>query len=482
MSLKPSNKIDSNNLLQNTPQLSNQPQGSDNQVTKLVQRTLNPKRLFDGQDAACNFQRSENQRIAKNPSQKRLFTAPEAGNQTPPRKVFRTLFEESKTPEKNAFSLPAVSGENTPSSPKKPTMEHRPAAIPMTPQKGIHKRLFEESKTPEKNEIQPSVLDKNSSPKRQRIENPTGLQTPQKKIVKRLFVDMGTSDKNGSPPPAASGSPKRRKMANATVPQTPQKTRPRKLHSTSQEKDNDFSFNSLTSRPGNRAALFSQSFIASSSPLIATATCALKQNELNVEGKKFRLTHLANGSYMSVYRVQGDTPLIPGKENKEIVIKVFNNDHLSKKASVLEEWIRNSTNQYERALAHEVPVAKILNRETILKQGFIAQEYIPGELGKMNDERLSEVAAFFQKSVMYNLDLDLHTKNLCGSPLTLFDFREEVEDDEIVGDSQIGNLVQALKQWDREVPGSALKIADSFKEFSPATYQKVIEALRSKTC
>ncbi|HEX4840132.1 MAG TPA: hypothetical protein VFU89_06790 [Rhabdochlamydiaceae bacterium] len=219
---------------------------------------------------------------------------------------------------------------------------------------------------------------------------------------------------------------------------------------------------------------------------------ALENGSFNMNGRAIQTTYLAEGSYSSVYTLEKTaTQIIPGVNNGDLVIKAFNGKKAPFHDATLKQYLQNTINSYlaiqdlNTTQEKKLHVAEIYNIDTAVKDGYIIQRKVSGQVDILNPAHRQQIGQFFEASIRHSILMDLLPKNfgVDNGQVVLFDF---VEDPDLDGEQTIENAIpifnkQACDIWLKKLRSlpkeEALAIMN---ELTKNHYQKCIEILWSQ--
>jgi hypothetical protein len=162
------------------------------------------------------------------------------------------------------------------------------------------------------------------------------------------------------------------------------------------------------------------------------------------QGSKFKTSHLASGTYSSVYQItEGPCELTPGMSNASLVIKCF---HGKAGAGFREHGLNNyflySVQNYHDIVALRLNVAPIYNDP--LTDHVVIQRKIARPINPLDPEQLSQVKGFFDASIHNHVPMDLQPQNLReeNGTVYLIDFLEESDEISV-------HLHKSLQAWEQ---------------------------------
>lgn len=159
---------------------------------------------------------------------------------------------------------------------------------------------------------------------------------------------------------------------------------------------------------------------------------AMEEGSIEINKHTVTLTPFSEeGSYMRVYTLDADRNVISEVYNDTLVVKIY---HGAKNKcfaeSVNQKYLQNSMNNYFATISQGLPVACILNHQTVFTDRFILQEKIPHKIDINDPRQIEQVKNFFHISLKHGLILDLLDTNLRrreDGTVVLIDFVEEPE-------------------------------------------------------
>ncbi len=148
----------------------------------------------------------------------------------------------------------------------------------------------------------------------------------------------------------------------------------------------------------------------------------------------------ASGQYCQLYRVEGPVPLIEGRDNAAIVLRVCKN--IERPNQVLSMLKHQRENNIEVQLGG-LPVLNILNFETMMSDGFLVVPFVPHSFDLTTPARVEAMRQFLETCYGYDLLADAHNGTSVrqyedpnfrsatpDGPPILCDYMEEEHDDE----------------------------------------------------
>lgn len=180
----------------------------------------------------------------------------------------------------------------------------------------------------------------------------------------------------------------------------------------------------------------------------------LNQSTQVFQRKKFTITKVpasvvndtvitSRGEHSQIYHIHSSENLVSGYENNQLLLKCYFAP--TTVGNALNAYLRNSLEQYDQVIKANLPVAKILNRETIETDGYFLVENIPHvfdftwdeatpfeSLDATTQSRLSQLKNFFRLALEHNIALDLKKDNLSvrdDGTVVLIDLREDEEEE-----------------------------------------------------
>lgn len=171
-----------------------------------------------------------------------------------------------------------------------------------------------------------------------------------------------------------------------------------------------------------------------------------------------QVSEFARGSYSAVYEIT---------ESPHLVLKAYHgNTDRGFSQSALLKFMKNSLKNYRDIYALGLPVAELVNIETLESDGFFLQKKIPHEIDIQNPLHLRQAEVFFSLSVERSVAMDLQPQNLrvtSENELVLIDFIEEKDSIAIF-------ITKACRAW--------VDLARA-KEFSKEAGYDLLKALTS---
>ncbi|MDE3045315.1 MAG: hypothetical protein KGJ02_01530 [Verrucomicrobiota bacterium] len=162
---------------------------------------------------------------------------------------------------------------------------------------------------------------------------------------------------------------------------------------------------------------------------------------------------IGQGDFSIVYSFTGSTNYHPDYSNEDLVLKVYKKEVFEEHSLVCErEFIQNTLNQYAVLEKDQLPVAKILNFDTVLVDGFVIQERIqPFKLEYLKNENLlNTLQRLFEYGHTKKFPLDLKPENLGirNGQLVLIDLDEnhEVTDKDAFA-CRLNNALKSFGPW-----------------------------------
>jgi hypothetical protein len=196
------------------------------------------------------------------------------------------------------------------------------------------------------------------------------------------------------------------------------------------------------------------------SPMNKTIMSILENGKIkNQTGEDFRIVAIAGaaGQHSQVYNLVGATQFIPGIDNNDLIVKIFQEDVIHASGSGTTRFLETSLRQYNELRVAGQPIVRFYNADTAPSDGFlIVEKVIPfrmpwdastslEDLRAHHRARLAELRAFFDFAKTHNskIPMDLNHGNFgvnVAGQLVLLDFMEHEEDD-----------------WEVKAPGDAFK-------------------------
>lgn len=220
---------------------------------------------------------------------------------------------------------------------------------------------------------------------------------------------------------------------------------------------------------------------------------ALEHGSFNMNGRAIQATYLAEGSYYSVYTLEKTaSQVIPGVNNDDLVIKVFNGKNAPFHDATLKRYLQNGIDNYlaiqklSATQEKKLHIAEIYNIDTAVKDGYIIQRKVSGEVDILNPAHRQQIRQFFEASISHSIVMDLLPKNfgVDNGQVVLFDF---VEDQDLDGNETIENGIttfnqQACDLWLEKLRALPKEQAIGImNELTENHYQEYIELLWSQS-
>jgi|GEM_PF-1649145 len=220
---------------------------------------------------------------------------------------------------------------------------------------------------------------------------------------------------------------------------------------------------------------------------------ALENGSFNMNGRAIQTTYLTEGSYSSVYTLERTaTQIIPGVNNGDLVIKAFNGKKAPFHDATLKRYLQNAIDNYlaiqklSTTQEKKLLIAEIYNIDTAVKDGYIIQRKVSGEVDILNPDHRQQIRQFFEASIRHGITMDLHPKNfgVDSGRVVLFDF---VEDQDLDGKETIEGAItifnkKACELWLEKLRGLPKEQAVAImNELTENHYQEYIETLWSQT-
>jgi hypothetical protein len=165
--------------------------------------------------------------------------------------------------------------------------------------------------------------------------------------------------------------------------------------------------------------------------------------------ESFKISSIAGakGQHSQVYTISGPSEYISGTNNKDLVVKMFQEDVILKKGKPgIEPLIVTLLKQYKELQSTDLPIIQIYNSETAIHQGFVIAERVTpvilpwdastsaAELKTSHLPLLTSIKSFvdFALAQTSTIPLDLNEGNFGinkDGKLVLLDFMEHEEED-----------------------------------------------------
>lgn len=178
-----------------------------------------------------------------------------------------------------------------------------------------------------------------------------------------------------------------------------------------------------------------------------------EKGSLLIYGFKYNLTRFGEGTFMKVYKLQGQSKIQNEVSNDKLLLKLYSRAHISFDEKTLSCYMNNSIENYNAAKKLDLPVSTIYNIQTAITDKFFLVELIPNEADLGNENQLKQIQSLFKVSFEKKLLLDLSFSNLRvreNGTVTLIDFVEEPV--KFTDACQLSIFViQYLKSWTKEV-------------------------------
>lgn len=138
------------------------------------------------------------------------------------------------------------------------------------------------------------------------------------------------------------------------------------------------------SQPTKKAKNLNQNCSNTNQSLYKVIYESIKNSKMTIKNLPIKTTYFAAGTFVEVYSINASKPLFKGIKNENILLKVFNRNHMNFPDKT-HKYMENSLANYKQALNLNIPCAEIYNADTALQDGYYLVERIQDEI-KLSDE------------------------------------------------------------------------------------------------
>lgn len=205
-----------------------------------------------------------------------------------------------------------------------------------------------------------------------------------------------------------------------------------------------------------------------------------EMNLFKINNKSVNTKIFAKGTFQKVYVINADHQIIQETHNSKILLKVF---HLNLLETKLQYYMKNSIDNYHRAIELGLPCAKIYNIKTALEDKYYLVEMVPNKIDLKNEDHLQQICRFFKVSYENKYTCDLTYDNLRvqnDGTVTLIDFAEKkINYDK--NNSFRMYAITFLMGWGREVRATYNLYGNEGRNFTKKLLAKFTENLGYET-
>lgn len=170
-------------------------------------------------------------------------------------------------------------------------------------------------------------------------------------------------------------------------------------------------------------------------------------------GVPAKLIPFADGTFVRAYGVLASEKIHQESENENLLVKLYHGQKTKFGEKALQKYMKISLENYDKAIALELPHAKIYNRETALNDKFYLVEKIPNEIDWQDGNHITQVISIFETVFKKQYPGDLSYANLRVTnegTVVLIDFSEKNID--FSNTYKIYNFVlQMFRGWCRKI-------------------------------